>query len=563
MNHSIELRLVINPTARAIGCCMLGIDAWLVRVGVHIAGILLLALGLGTLASGQPMPKPRPHQVPITQAKREARAYLVVPIEFRDTNGTVFKTPRDLYDLFYDPQFGADVFLRTSSNGKLTLQGSKVTETFALPHPQSYYYQNTGPWPEDKWYSQKRLLDDLGPLLEKQYDLHQFAGLVLFPNVVTPKGFGSTDRPLYRLQDDTAEKPYSVIYIKSAYSLAGIIHEIGHDLDIGHVRTQNPKVRHSASGMSYSSDWVGVTHPRLLGITCDHIMWHKELLGWTTPEEVRTINSPLDETIRIYPRSGERKGLRMVKLPLERYGECLTLEAVLPTGIDKVAGLHKFGVLAHRVNQARVRKANMGLFTEDYLPEAQLSPSRSICFSEDEEWSSKDAAQASFRVLKVTKEWCDVRVSLKKVCEHVPNKQMNQPIELETCRLIPHGGKAMYQTLKPFGNDWGRDTQVFGMGQIGEGVDIEFTSENEGILEVLLGHTIAPDYGIVEIQVNNDPAMRIDAWAPSIEISGQKSLGHHRITKGRNLLRVRLVGRNPKLQGDRVCYGLDCLSLRP
>lgn len=530
---------------------------------VHAAGATLFLFGFSVSTSAQPAPEGNRRQAPTTEGKREARAYLVVPIEFRDTQGVVFKTPHDLYDLFYDPQFGADVFLRTSSRGKLSLQGSKVAETLTLPRPQRYYQRDTGPWPEDKWYSQKRLLDDAAPLLEKHYDLHQFAGLVLFPNVVVSKGFGSTDRPAYRLQGDSAEKPYSVLYIKAAYSLAGIIHEIGHDLDIGHVRTQNPAVRHSASGMSFASDWVGVTHPRLLGLTCDHIMWHKELLGWTTPEEVRVINAPLDEIIRLYPRSGEGKGLRMVKLPLERYGEYLTLEAVLPAGIDKVAGLPKFGVLAHRVNQARVRRSNMGLYAESYLPEAQLSSAKYLCFLEGDAWSSKDAAQASFHVLRTTKEWCDVRVSLKKAFEHISNKQMSQPIELETCRLTPQGGKAMHQTMKPFGNDWGGDMQVFGMGRIGEGVDIEFASDEEGVREVLLGHTIAPDYGIVDIQVNNDPAIRIDAWAPGIETSGQRSLGRHQIMRGVNLLRVRLAGRNPKLQGERLCYGLDCLSLRP
>ncbi len=491
----------------------------------------------------------------------EKRAYLVVPVMFADTQSIPLKPTADYLNLITDPQFGADLYYRVASNNRLSLEGSRGAEPIILPKRAADYISKGAAWEitGPGWYSHQRLIDDIGPILEQRYDLHKFYGVAVFPNVSDKIGHGSAYRTVYRIKGDEKASSLPVIFVNPGpVSLASMVHEVGHHLDIGHVTVQSEAVKYDLSGMSL----VGAFLPRLNNVSCDHIMWHKELLGWTTPEDVRTVDAPLDEVVRIFPRSGDRKGLRMLKLPLEAYGQYLTLEAVLPAGIDRIAGVPGFGVLAHKVNQLRMRRANLGLFPEPYLPEAQVSARGTIIYSEGDEWKSNDASQATFRVVKVTDAWCDLLVTLKKVIPHVANNQMRNRVELTTCHLVEHGGKVMFMGLKPFGDMWGGEAQVFGYGDLDDGVDIELPSTESGEREVLLGYTIAPDYGIVEVQMNDDPSVRLDEWGPEIAISGQKSLGRHTIHKGINIIHVRLVGKNHKWGGEHLCYGFDCISLR-
>jgi len=164
--------------------------------------------------------------------------------------------------------------------------------------------------------------------------------------------------------------------------------------------------RPDASGMTFVGDADG----RVGTITCDHIMWHKIQAGWTAPADVKVVEAPTSYIFQIFPRSAVMTGVRMVKVPLQAEGEFLMLEAVLPSGIDGVSGLKEFGVLAHRVHEMG-KVSTTAASAPPEQPEAILSP-RGGFFQRGESWTSP-GGEVTFKVERITQEFCNVRVTAK------------------------------------------------------------------------------------------------------------------------------------------------------
>ena len=338
------------------------------------------------------------------------RPYIFVAARFSDTLNQPVKPHADLNELLNDPEWGADRFYRVCSANRISLAGSTVAEPITLPKPRSEYLSK-GEFNTAGWYSQARLLEDAGPILERTYDLTKYYGMAIFPNVNDDAGGGSGLAPKYRKRNASSAQPFPVLFIcPTTCTLSVLVHEMGHQFQLSHICTANDRRLHGAGGMNC---YVAVRNTgHLVMVTCDHIMWHKHGIGWTSPADVRSIETATEEVIRIHPRSGSPRGLRMVTVPLDDDGWLLTIEAVLPAGLDRPQVLKQFGILAHRVNPKRCPASNFGVWPDDIIPAAQLNDRNSIIFITGDSWTSADTS-VSFRVETVTRTYCDVRVTVK------------------------------------------------------------------------------------------------------------------------------------------------------
>jgi hypothetical protein len=82
---------------------------------------------------------------------------------------------------------------------------------------------------------------------------------------------------------------------------------------------------------------------------------------------------------------------------------------------------------------------------------------------------------------------------------------------------------------------------------------------------VIVYLTKARDYGIVQFHLDGKPVGRpIDCFhADNVVATGPIDLGAVDLKKGTATLRFEVVGTNPKSDGLRYMWGLDCVVLKP
>ncbi len=112
---------------------------------------------------------------------------------------------------------------------------------------------------------------------------------------------------------------------------------------------------------------------------------------------------------------------------------------------------------------------------------------------------------------------------------------------------------------------WSRGAQLWWTeGKPGEKMGLEFDVEKAGRYEVLANFTVAKDYGIAQIAVNREDAGEpMDFYNPSVEVTGERSLGVFELRAGQNALWAEITGSNPKADPKQYMFGLDYLLLKP
>lgn len=373
-------------------------------LAVSFFGLLagLVALVPHAASAGEPAPDAAAPGAPAAPAAVQTRRYLLVPFKFDDTLAVPLKSKEQYLNYFEDPRFGAELFYQVSSNNYLSLAGSEVAEPAVLPQAAAAY-QDAGAW------SPQLLLDDLEPILEQTYDLGTYYGIVLLPNVADKAGRSSVGRPVPKKAGEGGKKPLPAICLNpSNLSLVTLVREIGHSFGLTDTRASDPALASGADAMSFT----GPADARLGNVTCDHLMWHKLLLGWPAPGECAVFRGPGSHAFRLYPRSGPAGGLRLVQVPLGTDGEFLTVEAVLPAGIDGLAGLPGYGALACRVKTPGARPEDPSAVPAADRPEVQVAPNGSLFFARGETWATPDGG-VSFKIERLNDQYCDVRIEVK------------------------------------------------------------------------------------------------------------------------------------------------------
>jgi len=100
-------------------------------------------------------------------------------------------------------------------------------------------------------------------------------------------------------------------------------------------------------------------------------------------------------------------------------------------------------------------------------------------------------------------------------------------------------------------------------GQSREWLDLELPVPAEGRYHVVVYLVKARDYGIVQFHLDGKPLGKpIDCSTPSRCQHRRPSTGDGRFEAGTATLRGEVVGTNPKSDGLRYMWGLDCVVLK-
>ena len=126
-------------------------------------------------------------------------------------------------------------------------------------------------------------------------------------------------------------------------------------------------------------------------------------------------------------------------------------------------------------------------------------------------------------------------------------------------------GKARAQGMRGFGAGWRGDAHLLWDGKMGEANAVEFEVDKAGKYALTMQWTLAPDYGLFEVQLNGkviEP--KLDLYSPRVELGKLRKLGEVQLKSGVQRMVIKLIGANPKatkFQGKGYLYGLDYLQL--
>lgn len=132
---------------------------------------------------------------------------------------------------------------------------------------------------------------------------------------------------------------------------------------------------------------------------------------------------------------------------------------------------------------------------------------------------------------------------------------------------------AVPQEMIGFGRGkWSNEGQLWVQGsEAGSAVELEIASPGAGPHKLVLYATRSWDYADIKISVNGKPAAgaagtRIDMYSGQQGVaapSGPIELGVFEPVNGKFIVRAEAVGGNPKMQGNRWFFGLDCVVVTP
>jgi len=126
-------------------------------------------------------------------------------------------------------------------------------------------------------------------------------------------------------------------------------------------------------------------------------------------------------------------------------------------------------------------------------------------------------------------------------------------------------GKARVQGMRGFGTGWRGDAHLLWDGVVGDANTLEFEVAKAGNYSLSTQWTLAPDYGIFEIQLNGkviEPAL--DLFSTRVELAKLRKLGEFKLKAGTQRMVIKLTGGNQKakkFRGKGYLYGLDYMKL--
>jgi hypothetical protein len=166
-------------------------------------------------------------------------------------------------------------------------------------------------------------------------------------------------------------------------------------------------------------------------------------------------------------------------------------------------------------------------------------------------------------------DWLEFQLFMREV-QTIPGLLMkiDGAVEAEGLKILAKSGdfpaKPQFMGKLP-GGQWSGNRQLLIVaGKVGDWIDLELPVAAGGNYRIIVHATKAPDFGIVRVHINGNPVgPQIDCFNDKVVSAGPFELGTTVLKKGRNTLRVEVVGTNPKSKGSRFLCGLDCFVLRP
>ena len=272
---------------------------------------------------------------------RSHRKFLFVPLRFSDTLGT---TPHPL--AYYQALTGwawpgVSGFFAEESYGRVDFEGSQTWDYVNLPLPARSYQSQDG---QGKWYWDfSKLLDAFGGIYDAQVDFQQWDGVMFFPNVLDETGGGAfTWVPC---AFDGFAGLYAVGWLNPTQGHSVLVHELGHDLGIGHLNTPTDP---------WDNPW-GAWNDTYAGMGTHHTAFHKMVGHWCSPWQIVRVEPGGDGAVVRVERSAlpsNTSDARVVVVPFQgETGHYYTIEARRRAGFDQT--LFGEGVVIHDVQESR------------------------------------------------------------------------------------------------------------------------------------------------------------------------------------------------------------------
>jgi hypothetical protein len=121
---------------------------------------------------------------------------------------------------------------------------------------------------------------------------------------------------------------------------------------------------------------------------------------------------------------------------------------------------------------------------------------------------------------------------------------------------------ATVEVQEGFEDLWSGQKQLWWKdGKPGDVLVLAFPVREDGRYTVLANFTLAMDYGIIQLYINDKKVGEpMDFYHNGVTSSGRKELGTFELTSGDNQLKAEIVGKNAKAI-PRYMFGLDYLLL--
>ena len=137
-----------------------------------------------------------------------------------------------------------------------------------------------------------------------------------------------------------------------------------------------------------------------------------------------------------------------------------------------------------------------------------------------------------------------------------------QTFEAENLSGTITGGFWLSQTMDSFLGKWSNNTQqVWLDGAIGATMRLDFPVATAGFRDVYASFTAAPDFGTLEVTLNDVPCPGVELYAGLVLPTGPVFLGTHYLPAGTSKLRLKVTGNDPRADFPRQGVGVDYVVL--
>ncbi len=135
-------------------------------------------------------------------------------------------------------------------------------------------------------------------------------------------------------------------------------------------------------------------------------------------------------------------------------------------------------------------------------------------------------------------------------------------LDFENMKIIKISkGETQIQSTIDFGNNWNDDNQLWWIKTESNAfIEFEINQPENAEKKLIAQFTKAHDYAIIQIYFNGKKVgNHIDLYNHDVIASGKLNLGKIFLKKGKNILKIKIVGANPKARKDYL-VGLDYIK---
>lgn len=132
-------------------------------------------------------------------------------------------------------------------------------------------------------------------------------------------------------------------------------------------------------------------------------------------------------------------------------------------------------------------------------------------------------------------------------------------VEGENMEAHKTAGNTSVQNMSNVG--WSRNSQMWWRdGKPGDELELSFLMKDGGVFDMSAVFTLSHDYGIISVELNEKPVLaKYDTYHPTV-ISKEVKLGKQTVLQGENILKIKILDKNPK--STRYFFGLDRIELK-